>query len=589
MDGLSPIELLKNRVDLQQIPFTERGSRLLVQRRESLLSIRLTERWVKIDPRVSGYRERPPIVDDFTFLDADGNPLTFELESYPGRQIFHTRVGDFILVFTDIETLLLTIPESGCGLAFRAHMNQAQTDRRGGVLRTTGDIRRNMAYTTNRKLVANEISAQSKDFLQVSLQFAPGERGGLLLNLTPRLGFNRYLPNIEQALQAARARWEDWFNSVPPVAESYRRQYYYAWYLMRAGLISTRYYTTREAMTPSKTFYIGVWQWDAFFHALAYRHVDRKLAHDQIRIVLDHQRPDGMLPDAVHDEGVITHLDFPIEADVTKPPLLAWTVWRLFEYDGDREFLEEVYEYVVRWNQWWFANNDTDADGLCEYQHPYSSGLDDSPLWDHGMPVTAPDLNTYLVLQMEALGKMARTIGLDDEAEQWETRSQEHLQRMLEHMYDQQAGVFWARHNGQVVPVLTPFNLFPLLTGQLPHEVAERLVSHLTNPEEFWAPYPVPSVAMTEESFSPLKMWRGPTWVNVNYLLIEGLMRSGYADLARELRTRTLNLLMGHNDIVEYYSPLTGEASPKAAGTFGWSAALFIDLALQASLELEDE
>jgi len=45
---------------------------------------------------------------------------------------------------------------------------------------------------------------------------------------------------------------------------------------------------------------------------------------------------------------------------------------------------------------------------------------------------------------------------------------------------------------------------------------------------------------------------------------------------------------MLHNDIVEYYSPLTGEVSPKAAGTFGWSAALFIDLALQATLELED-
>ncbi len=589
MDVNTPFMLLKNRIDLEQIPFTERGSRLLVQRRGSLLSIRLTERWVKIDPRVSGYRERPPIVDDLQFLDANGQPLDFELESYPGLLIFHTRAGDFSMIFHDIETLLLCLPEGGCGLTFRAHMNSAQADRRGGILRTTGDIRRNMAYTTNRKLTRNDVASTSRDFLQIDLMFAPGQSSGLLMNLTPRLGFNRYLPNEEQAFRAARARWEQWFESVPPVAEPYRRQYYYAWYVMRAGLISTRYFTTREAMTPSKFYYIGVWQWDAFFHALAYRHVDRKLAHDQIRIVLDHQRPDGMLPDAVHDEGVITHLDFPIEADVTKPPLLAWTVWRLFEYDGDREFLEEVYEYVVRWNQWWFNNNDSDGDGLCEYQHPYSSGLDDSPLWDHGMPVTAPDLNTYLTLQMESLGKMARTIGLEEEAEMWDARARDHVQRMLDKMYDKEAGVFWAMHKGQRVPVLTPFSLFPLLTGRLPREVAEKLVAHLTNPNEFWAPYPVPSVAMNEESFSALRMWRGPTWINVNYLLVEGLMRSGYHDLARELRSRTLELLMGQNDIVEYYSPLTGEPSPKAAGTFGWSAALFIDLALQATLEMEDE
>ena len=92
---------------------------------------------------------------------------------------------------------------------------------------------------------------------------------------------------------------------------------------MRAGLISTRFYTTREAMTPSKIHYVGVWQWDAYFHALAYRHVEMNLAKDQLRIVLDHQRSDGMIPDAVHDEGTVTRLTFPVEADVTKPPLMA--------------------------------------------------------------------------------------------------------------------------------------------------------------------------------------------------------------------------------------------------------------------------
>ncbi len=85
--------------------------------------------------------------------------------------------------------------------------------------------------------------------------------------------------------------------------------------------------------------------------------------------------------------------------------------------DGDREFLDEIYEGVVRWNRWWFEQNDTDDNGLCEYQHPFSSGLDDSPLWDDGMPVEAPDLNTYLVLQEEALAKMAGLLGLQDDAD----------------------------------------------------------------------------------------------------------------------------------------------------------------------------
>ena len=102
---------------------------------------------------------------------------------------------------------------------------------------------------------------------------------------------------------------------------------------------------------------------------------------------------------------------------------------------------------------------------------------------------------------------------------------------------------------------------------------------------EFWSRYPVPTVAMNDPKYNPNQMWRGPTWVNVNYLLIEGLQRSGYPDLSRELRRRTLEMICGQDDIYEYYHPETGQNPPLAASTFGWSSAAFIDLALQATRE----
>jgi glycogen debranching enzyme len=121
------------------------------------------------------------------------------------------------------------------------------------------------------------------------------------------------------------------------------------------------------------------------------------------------------------------------------------------------------------------------------------------------------------------------------------------------------------------------------MTGRMPKEIADRLVAHLTNPGEFWPRYPVPTVALDDPKFDPLKMWRGPTWVNVNYLLIEGLARSGCAGLARELRRRTLEVMMGQEDIYEYYDPETGKNPPDAASIFGWSSALFIDMAIEQS------
>jgi hypothetical protein len=576
------LHLLKNRIDLNAIPFSDRGSRLMVFRAGDMLSVRLAERWFKREGQLSAYRRRPPLIDEWRFTDGDGQPLPFALTTYPHRVDCSTAAGAFTLAFVDTETILVVLPPGRCGMSFLANLDQCQTDRRGGILRLTGDIRRNIAYTANTPFVTNETAVDGPDAHSVRLTFAAaGGPRALLINITPRLGFNRWVPNPDAALEAAAARWHAWFAAAPPVAEAYQAQYYYAWWIMRSGLISTRFYTTREAMTPSKMHYVGVWQWDAYFHALAYRHVEMKLAQDQLRIVLDHQREDGMIPDAVHDEGTVTHLTFPIDADVTKPPLLAWSAWKLYEIDGDREFLDEIYEPIVRWNDWWFAKNDLDGNGLCEYQHPFSSGLDDSPLWDGGMPVEAPDLNTYLCLQQEALAKIAAAIGDTQAAAEWEARAEALAQRMLAGMWDEQAGLFWARKDGQPIRVRTPFNLFPLITGRMPPEIVRRLIAHLTDPNQFWPRYPVPTVALDDPNYDPLQMWRGPTWANVNYLLIEGLERCGYPDLARELRRRSLNMLLGARDIFEYYNPTTGEAPPKAAAIFGWSSAVFIEMAIR--------
>ena len=578
-------DLLKNLINLRDVPFTERGSRLMVFLEDHHLSFRLAERWIKRDRQLAAYRRRPPIIDNWVFTDGEGQPLEFDLVTYPHRLDAVTSNGVFSLVFADAESILINLPPGSCGVTFQANLDIAHADRRGGTLGLNGDIRRNIAYTTNARIISNQIEPAGPDCQRVRLIVETGRGGELLLNITPRLGFNRYILESEKVMDAAGRRWHDWFAAAPSVLEPLRAQYYFAWWVMRAGLISSRFFTTREAMTPSKMYYVGVWQWDNYFHTLAYRHVDKRLAQDQLRILLDHQREDGLIPDAIHDEGIVTHLTFPIDADVTKPPLLAWAVWKLFEKDGDREFLNEIYEPAVRATRWWLDQNDRDSNGLCEYGHPFSSGLDDSPLWDEGMPVESPDLNSYLVIQQDTLAKIANEIGEVEDARMWASRAASLAQRMIDSTWDKQAGLFWARKDRQPINVRTPFNLFPLITGRMPPEITSRLVAHLTNEQEFWPPFPVPSVALDDAKYDPNQMWRGPTWVNINYLLIEGLRNAGYPKVSRELRRRTLDLIGAQKDIYEYYHPITGEKPPKAAAIFGWTSAVFIDLAIQASLD----
>ena len=50
-------------------------------------------------------------------------------------------------------------------------------------------------------------------------------------------------------------------------------------------------------------------------------------------------------------------------------------------------------------------------------------------------------------------------------------------------------------------------------------------------------------------------------------------------------RLEFLEVMLGDKDIFEYYQPETGAGPPKAASTFGWSSALFIELAIEESRE----
>ncbi|MGC8873187.1 MAG: amylo-alpha-1,6-glucosidase [Chloroflexia bacterium] len=587
------LEMLRDRIDLVHVPFTERGSRILFSRTaaspEAPFCIRLAERWDKQEARYGNYRLRRPIVDGLRLIAPEGEPLPVRTTTYPHLVVLSTPLGTVRLSFQDMETLHFQLPESPIGFRFQVQADTGHLDRRGGTFHGP----RNTAYTFNGRLRENRIEERPDGYLEVQAVPEAGPGRAMVLNISPRLGFNRTVPPAEAVIPAAARRWHEWFAAAPPVLPRFERQYYYAWWVMRAGLLSTRYYMTREGMSPSKVHYVGVWNWDAYFHALAYRHVDIRLAEDQLRLLLDHQREDGMIPDAVHDEGIVTHLSGPVDADVTKPPLLAWAALKLYESSGHLDFLDEIYEPLVRWNRWWFAFNDDDRDGLCQYNHPFSSGLDDSPLWDEGMPVESPDLNTYLCLQLEALAQIASLIGEKADVAKWREGAERVAREIVAQMWDEEAGLFWALRRTDsgkkcAVRVVTPFSLLPLWTGRLAPDVRRRLIAHLTDPRTFWTRYPIPTVARSDPHYAPDQMWRGPTWVNINYLFIEALKRVGEFALAQELCERTLDLILRHEDFYEYYHPESGDHPPKAAPTFGWTAAVFIDLAIQASQDRKE-
>jgi len=584
-------EVLRDSLSLTTVPFTERGSRILVGLKQSTsseggssemeadgLEVRMAERWPHLEKRLGNHRVRRPLIEGLRPTNSSGHPLPYELHTWPHKILLQTSVGCFEIVFADRQTLYICFPPGKCGISFSIMADDFLPDEFGGVV----EHPRRFAITSSGAPTTVRVSGQHDGRLFLAVDAQGDAQSPLAIHIPEAMDCSRTLRPVSDIIREAELAWKAWFDAAPRVSKKYWRPYYYAWMILRMGLLSPMGCLKREALAPSKTHYLGVWHWDAYFHALAYRHVDAKLAQDQLLAVLDHQTDSGMIPDVVYDEGIIVRESGPEGRELTKPPLIAWSALKLFETGSGSGFLKDIYDRLVRWNNWWLEHCDDDRDGIAQYNHPYSSGLDDSPLWDAGMPVESPDLNTYLCVQMQSLAAIARVIGRYDDADLWDREARDLAQRISSHFYDPASGVYWATKDHSPIRVLTPFNLFPIWTGCLSSQELRAAISNLTRENWLWTEFGVPTVSRGDRTYDPNRMWRGPIWVNVNYMLVEALSKAGYHSLAATLANRTTDLVASQG-VAEYFNSMTGEVPDRAAPAFGWSAALFVDLLIRRS------
>lgn len=147
----------------------------------------------------------------------------------------------------------------------------------------------------------------------------------------------------------------------------------------------------------------------------------------------------------------------------------------------------------------------------------------------------------------------------------------------LEEFWDAYTSQYYSRnhHNHKLIKVSSIGTLLPLYAGCITKERAKQLVDILNNNQTFNTKYPVPTVPINSRWFDQHKYWQGPSWVNTNWLIIDGLTRYGYTKEAQHIKQQTLKMVAG-SGVSEYFSPL--DASPAGANNFSWTASLVIDL-----------
>ncbi|HET9098114.1 MAG TPA: trehalase family glycosidase [Candidatus Saccharimonadales bacterium] len=149
--------------------------------------------------------------------------------------------------------------------------------------------------------------------------------------------------------------------------------------------------------------------------------------------------------------------------------------------------------------------------------------------------------------------------------------------KTLEELWDPYSGQYYSRdfvtHRLLKTPSIA--TLMPLYAGSVTDERASQLVKLLENEHIFGTAYPVPSVPPSSFMFDRHRYWQGPSWINTNWLVIQGLKTYGFKDHAAALSESTIEMV-DKSGFYEYFDPLNGK--PLGAPNFSWTASLIIDL-----------
>jgi neutral trehalase len=203
-------------------------------------------------------------------------------------------------------------------------------------------------------------------------------------------------------------------------------------------------------------------------------------------------------------------------------------------------------------------------------------GYDIDKILNHAL-FTIEDLafNAIFIRANQHLRAIARTLRVDI-GEDLDARMKK-TEEAFEGLWDEYSKQYFSRDfiTHKLLKQPSVATLLPLYAGCITKERAETLVKMLEQENGFGPAFPVPSVPVDSQWFKPMKYWQGPTWLNINWMIIDGLKRYGFKDYASALQDSTLEMVEKAG-FAEYFDPITGE--PLGSDGFSWTAALTIDL-----------
>lgn len=254
-----------------------------------------------------------------------------------------------------------------------------------------------------------------------------------------------------------------------------------------------------------------------------------KVAKNAIYLFIDRQAANGQLPYRVSDGNRCKNGNANTFSQVQECVSFLTLALEVYKMNHDPAFLSKVYEAGKKWDNWFRTYRMTSGRGLIEMFVGYDTGHDNSGRLN-GMackgnyqingetqnaavlpanditPILAVDMNCNFYGNQKALAEMAKILNRHDEAASWEESAKDVKKKLFEYCYDEKDAFFYDvdnANNKRKYRSSTIFHLFleKVLDRDADQELIKRIYNeHIKNPDEFWTPFPFPSMAVNDAS-----------------------------------------------------------------------------------------
>ncbi|WP_343083548.1 amylo-alpha-1,6-glucosidase [Blautia producta] len=562
------------KLNLMEVPFSTRGSYLAVSYLEGKFQGKEVEtglylRTVHGSAKSSFLARITPVHEK--------KALQYTYEAKPQNIRIYTEYGEAGIAFADDKTMVfngdvdLELDFMSEGTMFTFAQPWKSGDRDFYLVNCFNGNSRYMLRAGEGTITLDQKwSVSTAEYCRLLLGAGTGEKYTVTLEENFEDWMDRGLDyDYEEVVNNSLHQFMEFYRSMPTVPAEYEEAALVAAYVDWASIVSPCGVLQRESMFMSKNWMCNVWSWDHCFNAMALAYNNPKEAWDQFMVMFDFQKESGNIPDSVNDAVVINNY--------CKPPIHGWTLKKLMKImDLSKEQLLEAYEKLSRWTNWWLNCRDENADGLCEYTHGNDSGWDNATAFSQLPPVTLPDLNAFLVLQMDVLADVAEKLGYMSDVDMWKTRSDRMMQRMLDVLFRDDRPAALAGFDMKQVETDSLILYLPIILGdKLPEKIRRNMTESIKS-EKFNTQYGLATESIKSSAYEADGYWRGPIWAPSTMIILDGMRECGENEFVQEI-THKFCRMVQKSGCAENFDALTGCGLRDRAYT--WTASVMLVMA----------